>query len=76
MLMVILGLYRDNGKKMETTIVYWGNIGVPLGYSSVCKPSFQFIFHFLFHFIPDSYCNVGNDMVPKEGDLSLDPNML
>ena len=24
----ILGLYRDNGKEMETTIVYWGYIGI------------------------------------------------
>ena len=24
----ILGVYRDNGKKIETTIVYWGFIGI------------------------------------------------
>ena len=26
--MVILGLYWENGKEMETTIVYWGCIGM------------------------------------------------
>ena len=23
-----LGLYRDNGKEMETTVVYWAYVGV------------------------------------------------
>ena len=26
--MVGLGLYRDNGKENETTIIYWGYIGI------------------------------------------------
>ena len=27
-LQLLQGLFRDNGKEMQTTIIYWGNIGI------------------------------------------------